>query len=105
MMLAIFVDPADSQRTIAVSILGDDSPSPFGGAVHSIARGHQEGSDAGANIATDGKLVWMRYERDSRSHLTWRGIDGARRYTVSASRPADLETMLDALARAAGCTC
>lgn len=104
-ILVVFEDPADSQRTIALVTSGDGPTKNDGGMAQSIACGHQESPEPGASIATDGRLVWMRHERDGLSHLTWGATDGARRYSISASNPADLKTMLDALARAAERAC
>jgi hypothetical protein len=75
------------------------------GVAHGIARGYLEGSELGASIATDGVLVWTRYERDGHSYLDWGAVDGTYRYTIWASDPADLGPLLDTYARAAEHAC
>jgi hypothetical protein len=106
MILVVFEDPEDNQRTIALTVLGDDSPRIIdGGAAESIAREFKDQSVSGTSIATDGRLVWVTYERDNRSHLTWGAFGGARRFNVIADYPADINLIVTAWARAAEHAC
>lgn len=106
MILVVFEDPSDSERTIALSILGDDSPTNLdGGAAQNIAREHHDELTNDVSIATDGELVWMRYERDGRSHLTWGAFGGARRFSIVAEYRADINMIVDAWARATEHAC
>lgn len=100
MILVIFEYPMDNQRTIGLAIYESE-----GRAGREVAGAFQGSPEFGASIATDGKLVWMSYKRDGRNFLSWGAIGGNRQYTAGADNPLDLDTMIEALARAAEHAC